>query len=119
MKAYEEYQRKLRDLAEAKEYLSKIGKDQPHFRSGDLGKLHGVDVKTTICWQASPGSTNYWNGGAFDKALGRVVRERFEELRDAALAKMENDVSRALIDCKTLVLGLVDEIEAAEANKED
>jgi hypothetical protein len=94
--AKESYER-TRELHDAKERLERIGEAQPHFRDYSVGKLHRVEVKTTIHHQRRSGDTNYHEDRAFDAALARVIVSRFSELSAAAIADMERVADEALI----------------------
>lgn len=104
-----------RDVAEAREYVGKIGRPQHHFRDGSVGRLHSLVVASEIGHQESAGSTNYWKDKAFDLALTQVVRARFAELAAAALELMEQEYKAARIAEKDALLASLAEIEALES----
>lgn len=104
-----------RDVAEAREYVGKIGRPQHHFRDGSVGRLHSLVVASEIGHQESSGSTNYWKDKAFDLALAKVVRARFDELAADALSLMEQEYKAARIAEKDALLASLAEIEALES----
>lgn len=105
--------KKLRAHNDAKAYIEKIGKRE-HFEQVSHGRLGKVSVETQICYQGSPGATNYWNTPAFDDALGRVIRSRFTELAEQAIALLWADYTKARITEKDALLAQLAEIEALE-----
>lgn len=80
---------------QAKDYIAKIGKAEPHL--GSFGNLCGLTVKTTINFQCSPSSKNYWDDNKFDTALAKAIRNKFNELAADALNFMKNEADAALI----------------------
>lgn len=72
-------------------FINRIGRPQPHF-NGELGKLHQVEVKTTIHHQSSPGSTNYHTNKLFDGALSRIIAKHFTQLSEEALILLQADL---------------------------
>lgn len=103
-----------RNCSEAREYVAKIGKPEPHFRGGAVGRLHDLRVKTQICHQAAPSATNYWDDSNFDEALAEVVRRRFGELSREAIDLMESRYRESRITEKDALLAQLAEIEALE-----
>lgn len=103
-----------RDCMEAREYVAKVGKPEPHFRDGSVGRLHALTVKTQVCHQAAPSATNYWDDTNFDEALAEVVRRRFEELSREAIDLMESRYRESRIAEKDALLAQLAEIEALE-----
>lgn len=108
----------FRDHAEAKEYVAKIGKAQPHFGNQDTGGyLHTLQVSTQIGWQGSSGGTNYWKDQNFDTAFAAAVRERFRELRDDALDRMHKAATDALVAEEEALRARLERIEAIKAEQ--
>lgn len=103
-----------RDYMEAREYVAKVGKPEPHFRDGSVGRLHDLMVKTRVCHQAAPSATNYWDDTNFDAALAEVVRRRFGELSKEAIDLMESRYRESRIAEKDALLAQLAEIEALE-----
>ena len=91
------YEKLMQDLKSAKEYISKIGKAQPHFRDGSVGKLYGCKITTKINHQAYSGDTNYHTDNAFDEALAEIIKEQFFDLAGEALILMETRANNALV----------------------
>ncbi len=104
-----------REVADAREYVGKIGRPQHPFRDGSVGNLHRLEVASEIGHQEYTGSTNYWKDKAFDLALAKVVRARFAELSAAALELMEQEYKTARIAEKEAILASLAEIEALES----
>ena len=98
----------------AVKYIYKIGAPQHHFRDGSVGKLTKCEVKTEICHQASPSSTNYWNDPKFDCALSEVIKEHFTELAQAALDLLKKKADEALVAEKKKLQERLSRIEALE-----
>jgi len=105
--------KKLRAHKDAKEYVQKVGRREHHVQPS-FGSLHMVSIETQVCYQASPGATNYWQTPAFDDALARVVRARFSELAEQAIALLWGDYTKARIAEKDALLAQLAEIEALE-----
>lgn len=106
------------DHLDAVEYVGKIGRAQPHFRDQDNGGyLHTLNVQTQIGWQESTGSTNYWKDQNFDFALSSAIRENFQMLRDAALAKMHKAATDALVAEENDLRTRLDRIAAIKAEQ--
>lgn len=104
-----------REVADAREYVGKIGRSQHHFRDLSVGRLHRLEVLSEINHQESTSATNYWKDKAFDLALAKVVRARFAELSAAALDLMEQEYKAARIAEKDALLASLAEIEALES----
>jgi predicted HicB family RNase H-like nuclease len=104
-----------RKLNGAKNYLSMIGKHQPHL--SDTGRLTIVNVKTQIHYQGSPGSKNYHDNGDFDVALAEVIHSRFTELKEAAIALMEQDAERALLNEENAIKARLEKIRQIKETK--
>lgn len=104
-------------LADARLYIDKIGKPEPHL-SGSVGRLVGIGIQTEICHQERPSATNYWKDGHFDAALSLVVQKQFPQLAEAAIALMQLNYEQARIAEKESLLAQLAEIEALEAKAE-
>ena len=83
------------ELAWSKHRLNYIGKMQEHL--GDTGSLSKVTVKTTIHYQPNAGASNYHDDDAFDSVLAEVIMEKFDELAERAIAKMQYKADKALL----------------------
>lgn len=103
-----------RQWKDACDYIAKHGAPEPHFRDGSVGRLHKVDVTTEIAHQASPSAQNYWKSSHFDAALDEVIRRRFQELADEALADLKKKYEDALCAEKNQLLARLAEIQAIE-----
>lgn len=109
-------------LAEATDYLSLIGRTTRYStlastqgEAATAGKLHGVDVKTTIHFQPSDGATNYHNCKAFDTALSKAIRSHWKELSQEAIAAMQADERAAASAARVSVEQMLADINAADA----
>ncbi|NKF57515.1 hypothetical protein GO299_04706 [Ralstonia solanacearum] len=102
-------------LEAARTYTGKIGRAEPHFRNGSVGRLHLLSVSTKIAHQESTGAQNYWEDAKFDCALAAVVSKRFAELAAEALALMEDNYKQQFISEKSELLAKLAEIEALES----
>ena len=112
-KTYEEHQKEVK---QAKDYISRIGAPQHHFRDGSLGKLHACEVKTQVNHQSSSGATNYHDNGAFDLALAQVIRTNFTQLAAEALLSMEQAALNALVQEEDQLKERLLQVEQAKAS---
>ncbi|MGI4776913.1 MAG: hypothetical protein ACRYGA_02150 [Janthinobacterium lividum] len=103
-----------RDHAAAVDRISKIGRPERHFSPVSHGGLTTVTVKTTIGYQESSGSKNYWDDEKFDFALAVVIKRQFSTLAAEALLLMKNEADKALVSEKTELLARLDQIAAIE-----
>jgi hypothetical protein len=104
-----------RKLTGAKNYLSMIGKRQSHLT--DVGMLVSINVKTQIHYQESPGSKNYHDNEDFDAALAAIVNSRFTELKKAAIALMELQAERALLNEENALKARLEKIRLIREKK--
>ena len=91
------YEKRMQELESAEKYISRIGATQPHFRSGELGKLYELRVDTIINHQSCSGDQNYHTDKVFDTTLAEVITERFLDLAGEALILMETRANNALV----------------------
>ena len=113
------YEKLMQDLKSAKEYISKIGKPQPHFREGSVGKLYKCEITTKINHQAYSGDTNYHTDSVFDKALAEIIYDQFFDLAGEAIILMETRANNALIEEEQALrerLRMMEEIKEKEAH---
>lgn len=92
MKSSEAYS----DLALARDYVYKIGKTQEHLK--EKGYLSELRVKSTIHYQPYPSASNYHHCEKFDEYLAQAIKEKFSELTQIALKKMEAKANKYLIE---------------------
>lgn len=100
-------------LHESEEWLALIGKPQRTSRDG-IGSLHSLGVKTVIHHQETDGAKNYHECKAFDRVFSAVVANRFDELRDEALAMLRAEVKRTGIEARSYVKRMLDQIDQYE-----
>lgn len=98
---------------DAKEYVGKYGRAEHHLL-GSVGNLHRVDVTTEICHQESPSAKNYWKDTNFDAALDEVIKGRFPDLAQEALAILRKRYENALLAEKKLLTERLAQIQAIE-----
>ena len=109
-------------LSGAREYLSLIGKTTRHStlssREGEAataGRLHCVEVKTTIHFQPSDGARNYHDCKEFDAALAKVVRNHWKQLSQEAIEALQAQERVAAASAREAVERMLADINAADA----
>jgi hypothetical protein len=80
---------------DAKVYVGKYGRAEHHLKT--VGKLHMVDVTTQIVHQENPSDQNYWKDTNFDAALDEVIKARFPDFAQEALAILRKRYENALL----------------------
>lgn len=102
------------NLAQAKEYLGKIGKEDC-VRS--CGYLYDLDVQSTIYHQQYAGATNYHKNAAFDSALAKAIEINFNELSRTAIEIMQQEAYLALIAEEEELLKRLEKIRELKEKK--
>ncbi|MEM6465603.1 MAG: hypothetical protein AAF679_03730 [Pseudomonadota bacterium] len=102
------------NLHSAREYLSKIGKQQ-RTTSDALGKWHSLAVNTEIHYQPTDGAKNYHECVAFDRAMSTVLKNHIHALQSEAMALLEAEVERTGKDARQSVQAMLDQIDAYES----
>lgn len=102
------------NLDTAEKYISKIGREQSHFRDGSVGRLSAVSITTQIAHQESHADQNYWACPTFDAALTKVISAEFTRLSCLALAEMAREYRDAAIAQKDGLQAALAEIESLE-----
>lgn len=104
------------DLRAAEQYMALIGKPQRTTFPGK-GRLHSINVSTQVYHQETEGAKNYHNCKEFDSALAGVIRNNFPALRDEALRKLKDDVSRTGTAARESVESMLAEIDEYETQQ--
>lgn len=95
MHALTQYTAAKAAFTKAKAFIALIGKEQSTTAKG-VGKLHGVEAKSTIHYQPTDGAKNYHNCAEFDRAFSDAVLRNWNAL---ALEAM-NDLQAAMDEKK-------------------
>jgi hypothetical protein len=114
MKSYENYLKAKRDYEQAKAYFALFNdRDCISGKSFIYSPCHSA-LKLTACGQHSSGGRNYHEA---PEVLTKAVLESFDvrKIVAAGLERLEVAMKQALVDCKTEIGKVADEIRALES----
>lgn len=90
---FEQYQVAKKQLADAQEWLSMIGKPQPRTTAKADGFLSSLTMAAVVHFQYSDGATNYHDAPKpLQNALAAAAKANFSKLAEEAIAALRSEV---------------------------
>lgn len=114
MESYKKYQAAKRNTKESSDWMA--NREKIDSQDSRRYMLANMKFSAEYCGQAYAGATNYHKSPErFNEAMAQVIKERFDELSKAALAKLINLEAEMLIGCEQDIAAMQDQIATAKA----